>query len=255
MIELPSTPSFRLDGLKALVTGASSGIGLGCAVALAESGAHVVLSARSIKTLNEVADAINAKGLSAEVMTADVSDVDSIREAVEANGSFDVLVNSAGLGRHSAAVDTSVEDFDDVMNINLRGAYFLTQAVANGLIKNNKPGSLINVSSQMGHVGGIDRAVYSASKHAVEGFTKAMAIEWGPHQIRVNTICPTFIRTPFTQSTFDNPERRSWIEDKIKLGRVGEIEDIMGAAVFLASSASKMITGSALMVDGGWTAE
>ncbi len=255
MIELPSTPSFRLDGLKALVTGASSGIGLGCAVALAESGAHVVLSARSIKTLNEVADAINAKGLSAEVMTADVSDVDSIREAVEANGPFDVLVNSAGLGRHSAAVDTSVEDFDDVMNINLRGAYFLTQAVANGLIKNNKPGSLINVSSQMGHVGGIDRAVYSASKHAVEGFTKAMAIEWGPHQIRVNTICPTFIRTPFTQSTFDNPERRSWIEDKIKLGRVGEIEDIMGAAVFLASSASKMITGSALMVDGGWTAE
>ena len=255
MIKLPSMPSFRLDGMRALVTGASSGIGLGCAVALAEAGANVVLSARNIKTLGEVADAINAKGLSAEVMAVDVSDIGSVKASVEASEPFDILVNSAGLARHSPAVDTSVEDFDDVMNINLRGAYFLTQAVAKGLIKSNKPGSLINISSQMGHVGGIDRAVYSASKHAVEGFTKAMAIEWGPNQIRVNTICPTFIRTPLTQATFDNPERRSWIEEKIKLGRVGEIEDIMGAAVFLASDASKMITGSALMIDGGWTAD
>ena len=255
MIKLPSAPSFRLDGMRALVTGASSGIGLGCAVALAEAGANVVLSARNIKTLGEVAAAINEKGMSAEVMAADVSDIDSVKASVEASEPFDILVNSAGLARHSPAVDTSVEDFDDVMNINLRGAYFLTRAVAQGLIESNKPGSLINISSQMGHVGGIDRAVYSASKHAVEGFTKAMAIEWGPNQIRVNTICPTFIRTPFTQATFDNPERRSWIENKIKLGRVGEIEDIMGAAVFLASDASKMITGSALMIDGGWTAD
>jgi NAD(P)-dependent dehydrogenase (short-subunit alcohol dehydrogenase family) len=255
MIKLPSVPSFRLDGMRALVTGASSGIGLGCAVALAEAGANVVLSARNIKTLGEVADAINAKGLSAEVMAVDVSDIGSVKASVEASEPFDILINSAGLARHSPAVDTSVEDFDDVMNINLRGAYFLTQAVAKGLIESNKPGSLINISSQMGHVGGIDRAVYSASKHAVEGFTKAMAIEWGPNQIRVNTICPTFIRTPLTQATFDNPERRSWIEEKIKLGRVGEIEDIMGAAVFLASAASKMITGSALMIDGGWTAD
>ena len=141
------------------------------------------------------------------------------------------------------------------MNVNLRGAYFLTQAVAIGMLAAKKPGSLINISSQMGHVGGIDRAVYSASKHAVEGFTKAMAIEWGPHQIRINTICPTFIRTPLTQSTFDNPERKEWIESKIKLGRIGEVEDIMGAVVFLASDASSMITGSALMVDGGWTAD
>ena len=255
MIKLPSAPSFRLDGMRALVTGASSGIGMGCAVALAEAGANVVLSARNIKTLGEVAAAINEKGMSAEVMAADVSDIDSVKASVEASEPFDILVNSAGLARHSPAVDTSVEDFDDVMNINLRGAYFLTRAVAQGLIESNKPGSLINISSQMGHVGGIDRAVYSASKHAVEGFTKAMAIEWGPNQIRVNTICPTFIRTPLTQATFDNPERRSWIEEKIKLGRVGEIEDIMGAAVFLASDASKMITGSALMIDGGWTAD
>jgi len=168
---------------------------------------------------------------------------------------FDILVNSAGMGRHSPSLETSNEDFDKVMDVNLRGAYFLTQAVARGLIKAKKPGSLINISSQMGHVGGVDRAVYSASKHAVEGFTKAMAIEWGGHQIRVNTICPTFIRTALTQSTFDNPERKKWIEEKIKLGRAGEVEDIMGAVVFLASEASGMITGSALMIDGGWTAD
>jgi len=168
---------------------------------------------------------------------------------------FDILVNSAGMGRHSPSLETSTEDFDEVMDVNLRGAYFLTQAVARGLIKAKKPGSLINISSQMGHVGGVDRAVYSASKHAVEGFTKAMAIEWGVHQIRVNTICPTFIRTALTQSTFDNPERKKWIEEKIKLGRAGEVEDIMGAVVFLASEASGMITGSALMIDGGWTAD
>ena len=254
-MKLPSTPSLRLDGLKALVTGASSGIGLGSAVALAEAGAHVILSARNIKTLNKVVDAIKSKELSAEAMVLDVSKVNTIKKSIENKGPFDILVNSAGLGRHSPSMDTSVEDFDEVMNVNLRVAYFVTQAVAKGLIEDKRPGSLINISSQMGHVGGIDRAVYSASKHAVEGFTKAMAIEWGQYQIRVNTICPTFIRTPLTQSTFDNPERKRWIENKIKLGRVGEVEDIMGAVVFLASDASAMITGSALMVDGGWTAE
>jgi NAD(P)-dependent dehydrogenase (short-subunit alcohol dehydrogenase family) len=140
------------------------------------------------------------------------------------------------------------------MSTNLRGAYFLTRAVARGLIQEKRAGSLINVSSQMAHVGGIDRAVYSASKHAIEGFTKSMAIEWGKHGIRVNTICPTFIRTPLAEQTFANPQRRLWIEDKIKLGRIAELEDIMGPVTFLASDASAMITGSALMVDGGWTA-
>ena len=254
-MKLPSTPSLRLDGLKALVTGASSGIGLGCAVALAEAGSHVVLSARNIDTLNDVVGAIKAKGLSAEAMVMDVADTNLVQETIDSKGPFDILVNSAGLGRHSPSKDTLIEDFDAVMNVNLRGAYFVTQAVANGLIKLKKPGSLINISSQMGHVGGVDRAVYSASKHAVEGFTKAMAIEWGSHQIRVNTICPTFIRTPLTQSTFDNPDRKEWIESKIKIGRIGEVEDIMGAVVFLASACSSMVTGSALMVDGGWTAD
>ena len=255
MIDLPKTPSLRLDGLRALVTGASSGIGLGCAVALAEAGAHVVLASRNTEALLMVSDAIKLKGYSVEVSNLDISDKDLLDTFFKNQEPFDVLVNSAGLGRHSPSLETSVEDFDKVMDVNLRGAYFLTQAVARGLIEANKPGSLINISSQMGHVGGVDRAVYSASKHAVEGFTKAMAIEWGIHQIRVNTICPTFIRTPLTQSTFDIPERKKWIQEKIKLGRIGEVEDIMGAVVFLASDASSLITGSALMVDGGWTAD
>ena len=255
MIDLPKTPSLRLDGLRALVTGASSGIGLGCAVALAEAGADVVLASRNIKALSEAAKAIIMKGFSAETLQLDISDLVSIDNVLKEQKPFDVLVNSAGLGRHTPSLETSAEDFDEVMDVNLKGAYFLTQSVAKGLIKANKPGSLINISSQMGHVGGVDRAVYAASKHAVEGFTKAMAIEWGRHQIRVNTICPTFIRTPLTQSTFDNPERKKWIEEKIKLGRVGEVQDVMGAVVFLASEASSMITGSALMIDGGWTAD
>ena len=255
MIELPMTPSFKLDGFRALVTGASSGIGLGCAVALAEAGADVVLASRNIKALNEAAEAIIMKGFSAETLQLDISDLVSIDTVLKDQKPFDVLVNSAGLGRHTPSLETSAEDFDEVMDVNLKGAYFLTQSIAKALIKAKKPGSLINISSQMGHVGGVDRAVYVASKHAVEGFTKAMAIEWGRHQIRVNTICPTFIRTPLTQSTFDNPERKKWIEEKIKLGRVGEVQDVMGAVVFLASEASSMITGSALMIDGGWTAD
>ena len=255
MIDLPKTPSLRLDGLRALVTGASSGIGLGCAVALAEAGADVVLASRNIKALSEAAEAIIMKGFSAETLQLDISDLVSIDNVLKEQKPFDVLVNSAGLGRHTPSLETSAEDFDAVMDVNLKGAYFLTQSIAKALIKAKKPGSLINISSQMGHVGGVDRAVYAASKHAVEGFTKAMAIEWGRHQIRVNTICPTFIRTPLTQSTFDNPDRKKWIEDKIKLGRGGEVEDVMGAVVFLASDASSMITGSALMIDGGWTAD
>ncbi len=255
MIELPKTPSLRLDGLCALVTGASSGIGLGCAVALAEAGAHVVLASRNIKALNEVAEALSLNGYSAETLELDISDLSSVQAIFKNQKSFDILVNSAGLGRHTPSLETSAEDFDEVMDVNLRGAYFLTQTVAKALIKAKKPGSLINISSQMGHVGGVDRAVYAASKHAVEGVTKAMAIEWGSHEIRGNTICPTFIRTPLTQSTFDNPDRKKWIEDKIKLGRVGEVEDVMGAVVFLASDASSMITGTALMIDGGWTAD
>ncbi|NTF46103.1 3-oxoacyl-ACP reductase [Rhizobium sp. AC27/96] len=254
-MDLPRTPSFRLDGKRALVAGASSGIGFGCAVALAEAGAHVVLSARSAGKLSEATEALRAEGFSAEAMVLDIADVEATEAAIAAQGPFQVLVNSAGIARHSPALDTTPADFDAVFSLNVRGAYFLTRAVARGLIDAGQAGSLINLSSQMAHVGGIDRAVYSATKHAVEGFTKSMAIEWGPKGIRVNTICPTFIRTPLTEQTFSQPERVQWITEKIKLGRVGRVEDIMAAVTYLAGGASAMVTGTALMVDGGWTAD
>lgn len=252
---LPRTPSFRLEGRRALVAGASSGIGAACAVALAEAGAEVTLAARSQDKLNALAEDMAAAGMRAKTLTLDVADVAATEATLAKTGPYDVLVNSAGLARHGPAVDTTEDDFDTVSDLNIKGAYFLTRAVAKGLIGAGKPGSLINISSQMAHVGGIDRAVYAATKHAVEGFTKAMAIEWGPHQIRVNTICPTFIKTALTASTFANPERRKWIEDKIKIGRIGEVEDIMGGVLYLACDASALVTGTALMIDGGWTAD
>ncbi|WP_298982587.1 SDR family oxidoreductase [uncultured Roseibium sp.] len=255
MIELPSTPSFSLAGKRVLVTGASSGIGLACATALAEAGGEVVLAARREEKLKEAVSALKGRGWKASALQLDIADVLEVQVSVERHGPFDVLVNSAGLARHTPATQTTPEDFDAVMNVNLRGAYFITQCVAKGLIEAGRPGSLINMSSQMAHVGGIDRAVYCASKFAVEGFTKAMALEFGPKQVRVNTICPTFIRTPFTEQTFDNPERVKWIEQKIKLGRTGVVEDIMGAVLYLASDASSLVTGTSLLVDGGWTAD
>jgi len=254
-MKLPRTPSFRLDGKRALVTGASSGIGMGAAMALAEAGAHVVLAARTADKLNACVDAMSAEGLSASAMPMDISDIDRMQGLIGEQDKFDVLVNSAGIARHSAAIETTQDDFDAVSELNVKAAYFLTQAVARKLIESDQPGSLINISSQMAHVGGIDRAVYCATKHAVEGFTKSMAIELGPRRIRVNTLCPTFIRTPLTEQTFAIPERVAWLEEKIKLGRVGEVEDIMGAVLFLATDASALITGSSLLVDGGWTAD
>ena len=254
MSDIPKTPSFRLDGKRALVAGGTSGIGRGAVSALAEFGADVTVAARSPAGLSETHDAMIQHGLAVRTMELDLADVDAIDAKVGDAGPFDILVNSAGVARHGPAVGTAADDFDLVMAVNLRGAYFLAQAVAKGLIKDGRPGSLITMSSQMGHVGGVDRSVYCASKHAVEGFTKAMAIEWGQHGIRVNTICPTFIRTPLTESTFQDPNRVSWITEKIKLGRIGQIEDVMGAVVFLASDASSLVTGTALTVDGGWTA-
>ncbi len=254
-MNFPRTPCFSLQGKRALVTGASSGIGLACAVALAEHGADVTLAARSGDKLRQIVDDMAVENWSASALELDVSDVAATAKAVANAGPFDVLVNSAGLARHAPALETTEADFDAVQALNIKGAYFLTKAVADGLVKTGRGGSLINISSQMAKVGGIDRAVYSATKHAVEGFTKSMAIEWGPKGIRVNTICPTFIVTPLTRQTFERPERKAWVEEKIKLGRIGEVEDIMGAAVFLASEASALITGSALMIDGGWTAD
>lgn len=254
-MDLPQTPSFRLDGRRALVAGASSGIGLACAVALGQAGAEVTLTARSTEKLAEAVNLMNAAGITATSYRMDVADVAATQASVAENGPYDILVNSAGLARHSPALETTEEDFDAAQGLNLKGAYFLTQAVAKGLIAAGKSGSLINISSQMAHVGGIDRAAYCATKHGVEGFTKAMAIEWGPLGIRVNTICPTFIRTPLTEPTFQDPDKLAWLQDKIKLGRVGEVTDVMGPVVYLASEASALMTGTHLLIDGGWTAE
>jgi NAD(P)-dependent dehydrogenase (short-subunit alcohol dehydrogenase family) len=252
---LPRPPSFRVDGRRALVTGASSGIGLGAAVALADAGAVVTLVARRSEGLVVLRDAIRDAGGAAHTLPLDITDIETTARAVAEEGPFDILVNAAGLALHTPAIETTPKDYDAAMGLNLRAAYFLTREVAGGLIGASKPGSLINVGSQMGHVRGPDRAVYAANKHTLEGMTKAMALEWGVHGIRVNTLCPTFIRTPLSEQTLRDPERRAWILSKIKLGRVGEIEDVMGALVFLASDASAMMTGSHLIVDGGWTAE
>lgn len=253
-MKLPTPPTTRLDGKRALVTGASSGIGLGCAVALADKGAHVVCAARGADRLAETVAAMTVQGYSVEALALDIADLDAMTATLDAQAPFDVLVNSAGMARHSPAIATTPDGFDAVMAVNLRGAYFLSARAAEAMQAAGIKGSIIHISSQMGHVGGVDRAVYCASKHALEGMVKAMAIEWGPQGIRINTLCPTFIRTPLGEVTLRDPDKRTWIEGMIKLGRVGEVEDIMGGVAYLASDASSLVTGTALMIDGGWTA-
>lgn len=254
-VDLPNPPSFNLSGKRALVVGASSGIGQGCAVALASAGAHVTCAARNPSSLNDTVRALTEKGWQAESLVLDIAKLDDLRDSLQNVQAFDVVVNSAGVARHSAALDTTPEDYDEVMNLNLRAAYFLSVSAAAGMKAANISGSIIHISSQMGHVGGIDRAVYCASKHGLEGMIKSMAIEWAELNIRINTVCPTFIRTPLTEPTFADPERVAWVLDKIKLGRVGEVEDIMGAVLYLASSASSLVTGTSMLIDGGWTAD
>ena len=253
-ISLPRTPSFRLDGRTALVAGASSGIGLGCAVALAEAGATVFCAARSMDKLDVVCAAMRAEGWRAEPLELDITHTGAVADVIGSLERLDVYVNSAGLARHGPALETNEDDFDAVAAVNWKAAHFSAREAARKMMDGGRGGSIITVSSQMGHVGGIDRAVYAASKHAVEGMTKAMAIEWGRHGIRVNTVCPTFVRTPLTEQTFKDPESVRWITEKIKLGRVANVEDIMGAVTLLASDAGAMITGTHLIVDGGWTA-
>ncbi len=250
-MKLPKTPSFRLDGRRALVAGGSRGIGLGCAAALAEAGAETVIVARSKDELAMAVNAMRENGFNASSVAVDVTDLDAVHALFADHGPFGIVVNSAGIARHSPAQETRPEDFDTVTAINFRAAYFLAREAAAQM---DKGGSIIQISSQMGHIGGIERAVYCGTKHGVEGFTKAMAIEWGERGIRVNTVCPTFIRTPLTEATLNDPEKRDWIMSMIKLGRIADVEDVMGAVVFLASDASAMVTGTSLLVDGGWTA-
>lgn len=252
---LPKTPSFRLDGKRALVTGGSRGIGLGGAVALAEAGAHVVITARSTEEVNAAASEMREAGYSADAVVLDVTDLDTVNAFINDQAPFDILFNNAGTNKPTPFVDVTPEQYDMITTLNSRAAFFVAQAVVKKLIDAGKGGSIIHTSSQMAHVGGLDRSVYCQTKFGIEGLTKTMALELAEHKIRVNTISPTFIRTPMTQSTFDDPERVAWLTSKIKLGRVGEIEDIMGAVLYLASDASALVTGTSLLVDGGWTAD
>jgi NAD(P)-dependent dehydrogenase (short-subunit alcohol dehydrogenase family) len=254
-IDLTPTPSFRLDGKRALVTGAGRGIGLTAASALAEAGAHVTLAARTAREIEDAAAAIRARGQQADALTLDVTDIGAVRRAIADRAPFQVLVNNAGMNRPKMLADVTVEDFDAIMGLNVRAAFFVAQAVAQRLLAAKLAGSIINISSQMGHVGAARRTVYCASKHAMEGFTKAMAIELAPHNIRVNSLGPTFLETPMTKPFFENKAFRDEVLGKIKLGRLGQLGDLTGAIVFLASDASSLMTGSALVLDGGWTAE
>jgi NAD(P)-dependent dehydrogenase (short-subunit alcohol dehydrogenase family) len=252
-MDLPVTPSMRLDDRRALVTGGSKGLGFACGVALAGAGADVTLIARTRSEVEDAAAAIRAAGGKANAAVLDITDVETTADWVADEAPFNILVNNAGTNRPGPFVETRFKDYDDVFAINVRAAFFLSQAVAKRMIETGTRGSIINMSSQMGHIGAARRTVYCATKHAMEGFTRAMAAELGPHGIRVNTICPTFVETPMTRPFFEDKAFSDWVMARIKLGRLGKLEDIMGAVAYLASDASALMTGSSLMLDAGWT--
>ncbi len=252
---LPRTPSLRLDGRRALVTGAGRGIGMACAAALAQAGAHVVLVSRTAAEIGAVAEEIRADGGSAEPLVLDVTDTAAVRAAVAQAAPFDVLVNNAGTNRPRPFLDVTEDDYDAISGLNQRAAFFVAQAVARRMVEAGVRGSIIHMSSQMGHVGSARRSVYCMTKHGIEGLTKAMAIDLAPHGVRVNSIGPTFTDTPLTRPFFQDTAFRDDVLRRIKLGRLGTVEDLMGAVVFLASDAAALVTGTALVVDGGWTAE
>jgi NAD(P)-dependent dehydrogenase (short-subunit alcohol dehydrogenase family) len=255
MTVLPRTPSFRLDGRRALVTGAGRGIGLSMAVALGAAGANVTLAARTGSEIEQVAAAICAAEGEAEATVLDVQDIGAVKAFFAARSAFDILVNNAGTNRPMPMWQVSEADYDAVLDLNVKSAFFVAQACAEKMIAERATGSLIHIGSQMGHVGGPNRSLYCASKWALEGMNKAFALDLAPYGIRSNTIAPTFIESPMTKPFFEDAEFKASVLSKIKLGRIGTVEDLMGAVVFLASDASALMTGTSLIVDGGWTAE
>ncbi len=250
-----ATPSLRLDGLVAAVTGAGGGLGRGYAVALAEAGADVVLVGRSAATLDDVAREVRETERRAWPRVCDVTDARQVADAIGSLERLDVLVNNAGTNVPAPFLEVSEGDLDRMLALNVKGVFLVAQAAAGKMIERGGGGSIVNVTSQMGHVGAPNRTAYVATKHAVEGLTKAMALELAPHGVRVNSLAPTFVETPMTGPFLEDAAFREDTLSRIPLGRLARVQDVMGAAVFLSSPAAAMVTGASLLVDGGWTAQ
>jgi NAD(P)-dependent dehydrogenase (short-subunit alcohol dehydrogenase family) len=245
--------AFRLDGMQAVVTGAGSGLGQGAALALAEAGASLVLVGRSQETLDATRAAIAAQGGEASTLVCDVTEAAQVKARIEALPRIDVLVNNAGMNIPEDFLEVSEGHLDRILALNVKGAFLVAQATARRMVATGG-GSIVNMSSQMGHIGSPRRSVYCMSKHAIEGLTKALAVELAPQGIRVNSVAPTFAETPMTRPFFADPAFRDAVLSQIPIGRLAKVEDVMGAIVFLASPAAAMVTGTSLLVDGGWTA-
>ncbi|HZF15943.1 MAG TPA: SDR family NAD(P)-dependent oxidoreductase [Steroidobacteraceae bacterium] len=242
------------EGQVVVVTGASRGLGRGCALAFAAQGAEVVLMARKHDELEALAVEIREAGGRATAMPCDVTDPDAVSLVFAALDRCDVLLNNAGGNRPQAFLEVDHETLDDLLALNVR-SMFLTAQTAARLMARQRSGSIVHMSSQMGHVGAVDRTVYCMTKHAIEGLTKAMAVELAPQGIRVNAVAPTYIETALTRPFLSKESIREEIERRIPLGRVGTVEEVVGAVLFLASSAASLITGTSLLIDGGYTAQ
>lgn len=246
---------FNIQGKRIVVTGAGRGIGLSIAKMLAVQGARVTLVSRNEPELRRAVEEITQNGGEADWLVLDITDTGALKRSKLASRTFDVLINNAGTNRPMPFIDIAEEDYDAVMNLNIKSIFFFTQLIVKKMISEKIPGSVINMSSQMGHVGAANRTIYCTSKFAVEGLTRSLAVELGRHQIRVNSIAPTFIETPMTAGFLQNDTFREEVLGKIKTGRLAKEKDLFGAVLLLASDASSMMTGSSLIVDGGWTAD